>query len=248
MIGPGSKFGSALKFSSGIGSCSGARAKFTEYLDGRLTGREMQRVTRHLEGCVECASEFDAQRQMLRALGSLGPISGKTKEPADMLLRIRVAISQERAQRSRGVFAQWGLAWRNTVGPFLLQLSAGFASAVLLLGMVTVLVGMFARPVPASAQDEPLGMATAPRFLYLSSNGPNADQIGTVDGPVVVEAYVDGSGKVYDYRIVTGPTDSETRSQVENMLLFSVFEPARSFGQPVRGLAVISFSGVSVRG
>jgi hypothetical protein len=32
------------------------------------------------------------------------------------------------------------------------------------------------------------------------------------------------------------------------MLLFSVFEPARRFGQPVRGLAVLSFSGVSVRG
>jgi hypothetical protein len=32
------------------------------------------------------------------------------------------------------------------------------------------------------------------------------------------------------------------------MLLTSRFEPARFFGQPVRGLAVLSFSGVSVRG
>jgi hypothetical protein len=30
-------------------------------------------------------------------------------------------------------------------------------------------------------------------------------------------------------------------------LLFSVFEPARVFGQPVRGLAVMSFTGISVR-
>jgi len=59
---------------------------------------------------------------------------------------------------------------------------------------------------------------------------------------------VNGDGRVYDYRIVSGPTDPATRSQVENMLLYSVFEPARFFGQPVRGLAVISFSGVSVRG
>jgi hypothetical protein len=35
---------------------------------------------------------------------------------------------------------------------------------------------------------------------------------------------------------------------VENLLLTSVFEPVRFFGQPVRGLAVISFAGVSVRG
>ena len=38
------------------------------------------------------------------------------------------------------------LVWRNTVGPFLLQAAAGFASAVLLLGTVTVLVGMFTQP------------------------------------------------------------------------------------------------------
>jgi len=47
---------------------------------------------------------------------------------------------------------------------------------------------------------------------------------------------------------VSGPTDQQTRAEVENLLLFSVFEPARFFGQPVRGLAVMSFSGVSVRG
>jgi hypothetical protein len=74
------------------------------------------------------------------------------------------------------------------------------------------------------------------------------NEIGAVSGPVVVEAYINGAGRVYDYRIVSGPTDEATRSQIENLLLFSVFEPARFFGQPVRGLAVLSFSGVSVRG
>jgi len=229
-------------------SCSSVRARFAEYLDSRLTGREMQRVTKHLESCAKCAGEFEAERRMLSALSSLGPVSGKAKAPEDLLLRIRVKISQERAQRRRGRMERWELAWRNTVGPFLLQLSAGFASAVLLLGTVGLVVGMFAHPEHASAQDEPLGMATAPKFLYNSGAAPDVDQIGTVNGPVVVEAYVNGSGRVYDYRIVSGPTDQQTRAEVENMLLFSVFEPARFFGQPVRGLAVLSFSGVSVRG
>jgi len=228
--------------------CSGVQARFAEYLDGRLTGREMQRVAKHLENCTRCANEFEAERRMLRALASLGPVSGKAKEPADLLLRIRVAISQERAQRNRSKMEEWQLAWQNSVGPFLFRLSAGFASAVLLLGTVGVLVGMFAHPEPASAQDEPLGMATAPRFLYHSGATPDVDNIGTVNGPVVVEAYVDGAGRVYDYRIVSGPTDAQTRAEVENLLLFSVFEPARFFGQPVRGLAVMSFAGVSVRG
>jgi hypothetical protein len=228
--------------------CSGVRAGFAEYLDGRLTGHEMQHITLHLESCGKCATDFEAERRTVSMLALLGPVSGKAKEPDDLVLRIRVAISQERASRRRGTLARWDLAWRNTVGPFLLQLSAGFASAVLLLGTVGILVGMVAHPERASAQDEPLGMATAPRLLYHSDASSDVDQIGTVNGPVVVEVYVNGSGRVYDYRIMSGPTDPQTRAQVESLLLFSVFEPARFFGQPVRGLAVLSFSGVSVRG
>ena len=185
---------------------------------------------------------------MMRALASLGTANGQPKAPENLMLRIRVAISQEQAERRRDRWAELQMAWQNTFGPFLLQLSAGLASAILLLGSVGLLVGMVAHPERASAQDEPIGMATGPRFLYQSGAAPDVDQIGTVNGPVVVEAYVNGSGRVYDYRIVNGPTDPQTRSQVENLLLFSVFEPARSFGQPVRGIKVMSFSGVSVKG
>jgi hypothetical protein len=92
-----------------------------------------------------------------------------------------------------------------------------------------------------------LGNATAPRLLYFS-NAPGSDETGAIDGPVVVEVCINPAGEVYDYRIVSGPTDATTRSQVENLLLFSRFAPARFFGQPVRGLAILSFSGVSVRG
>jgi hypothetical protein len=228
--------------------CSQARSKFADYLDSRLTGHEMQGMTAHLEACAECSREFEAERQMLGALASLGPVSGKAREPDNMVLRIRVAVSQERAQRQRSFMDSVEMVWRNSVGPFLLQLSAGFASAVLLIGTVALLVGMFAQPEHAAAQDEPLGMATAPRFLYTWEPSADSDEIGTKTGPVVVEVYVNDSGKVYDYRIVNGPTDRQTRAQVEDMLLFSVFEPARFFGQPVRGLKVLSFSGVSVRG
>jgi hypothetical protein len=145
------------------------------------------------------------------------------------------------------MFAGWDLAWKNTVGPFMLNAAGGFLSAVLLMGSVIFTVGMIAQPEQAQAvKDEPLGMASAPRLLYLSSEA-NGSSIGEAAG-VVVEAYVDDHGHVYDYRIVSGPTDEETRSQVEDLLLFSQFAPARFFGQPVRGLAVLSFSGVAVRG
>ena len=227
-----------------MNECMAVQTKFTEYLDGRLNGREMQSIAAHLEDCRECAGEWKSIERTQSSLAALGPVP----EPEDLPLRIRVAISHERARSRRSPFHALNLAWRNTVGPFLLQAAGGFASAVLLMGSVILLVGMFTQPEIAQASaDEPLGMATAPRFLYLSSV-VDGNEIGAVSGPVVVEAYVNGEGQVYDYRIVSGPTDEATRSQVENMLLWSRFEPARRFGQPVPGLAVLSFSGVSVRG
>jgi hypothetical protein len=227
-----------------MNGCNSIQEKFSEYLDGRLTGREMQRIGAHLAMCHACAGEWSQLKQMQMSLAQLGPVP----EPDGLLLRIRVAVSQERARSRKGILQTLQLAWSNTIGPFMLQAAAGFASAVLLLGTVTLLVSMVTRPEVAQAHDEPLGMATAPRFMYLSGAANSNNNMADVVGPVVVEAYINNVGEVYDYRIVSGPVDDATRSQVENLLLWSHFEPARFFGQPVRGLAVLSFSGVSVRG
>ena len=43
-----------------MNGCSAMQAKFSEYLDGRLNGREMQQIAAHLDGCRECAGEWDA--------------------------------------------------------------------------------------------------------------------------------------------------------------------------------------------
>jgi anti-sigma factor RsiW len=227
-----------------MNECMAVQEKFTEYLDGLLNGRDMQYVATHLGQCRKCAGEWDSIKQTQSSLAALGQVP----EPEDLPLRIRVAISHERARRHQSPFGAFNLAWRNTFGPFLLQAAGGFVSSVLLLGSVILLVGMFSQPQVAEASaDEPLGMASAPRFLYLA-DVVNQSQVEAVSGPVVVEAYINGAGQVYDYRIVSGPTDQVTRSQVENLLLWYHFEPARRFGQPIPGLAVVSFSGVSVRG
>jgi len=226
-----------------MNGCSEFQARFSEYLDGRLTGLEMQSVSAHIDSCRECATEWLSLRQIHAVLAGLGPVP----EPEDLPLRIRVAVSHERARRAKSSLQAVSLAWRNTVGPVLLQAAAGFASAVLLIGTVAVAVGIVAKPQMARAGDEPLGAATAPRLIY-SVAGTGDNDMAALPAPVVVEAYVNDSGQVYDFSIVSGPDDPSTRSEVENLLLQSVFEPARFWGQPVRGVAVLSFSGVSVRG
>lgn len=239
--------------------CKSTRERFSAYLDGALSGVAMQQTAAHLETCAECKREFAGWRAMQSALAQLGP----AKAPADLALRLRVAISQERSHTPRENLARWHVRWQNTLAPFLLRASAGFASAVLLIGTAALLVGAFASPQPVEARDASPNASTSPTFLYsmLASSTPFASdaayherrgavRAGTVESssPVIVEAYVNRDGRVYDYRIISGPDTPASRAQIENMLLFSVFEPARVFGEPVRGVAVLSFSGVSVQG
>jgi len=227
-----------------MNGCNQVLANLTEYMDGRMTGVEMQRIDAHLDSCRDCVQEFEAQRAVQSSLSLLGPVP----EPADLSLRIRVALSRESARSRRSLLTAWDLAWKNSVGPFLLQAGAGFASATVLLGTVILLITVFAKPQAAQATpDEPLGDATAPHLLGFS-DAEGGNQIDAINSPVMVEAYVNATGYVYDYRILSGPVDDTTRTQVENLLLRSTFAPARFFGQPVRGLVVLSFSDVSVRG
>ena len=226
-----------------MSSCNAIRAQFSDYLDGSLTGVAMQSVAGHLAGCRDCAAEFGQWRSLQQSLANLGPM----RPPAELALRIRVALSQELSKTPRNALAGWKVRWQNTVAPFLLQASAGLASSLVLVGTMAFLIGAFAAPEPASARDEPLGMATSPHFLY-STVEANAGTVSGKGAPVTVEVYVDPQGRVYDYDIVSGPNDLATRADLETLLLSSKFEPAQWFGQPVRGVAVLSFAGVSVQG
>ena len=225
-----------------MNKCADLREQFSDYLDGAVTGAAMQEIAAHLEACSGCAAEFAEWRIAQSLISSIGP----AKAPADLGLRLRVALSQESANTAQEKFARGRIRWQNTFLPWIWQVTAGFASTVALLGGVALLIGMFASPEPLLARDEPLGMASSPRFLYTSLEP--AGGVGDLDHPVVVQAFVNGEGRVYDYVIVSGNADAKTRSQLEDTLLFSVFAPAQIFGQPVRGTVVLSFSGVSVAG
>ena len=222
--------------------CKKFRSSFSVYLDGAVNGRQMQQIARHLETCTGCASEFAALRSMQQSLSALGP----AKAPADLGLKLRLAISHERAKKQSSWLDALSLKWDNAVRPMLVQVSAGFAGAVILIGGIGLLLGMVAAPEPVMANDEPLGAMTAPHYLYSTVN-PSAI-VSDHDSVIVVEAMVNAQGQVYDYHIVSGPEDAAVNTQVVNQLLVSVFQPASVFGAPVRGRVVLTFSGISVRG
>ncbi len=224
--------------------CTGFRKLFSPYLDGRVSGSEMRALTCHVEECAACAWEYAALQRTQQLLANLRP----AKAPADLALKLRVAISREAAQRQRPRFARYqGLLVRleNALNAFMVPATAGLVSAVLCFGL---LLGFFALPAElrASSGDVPLMLYTAPQ-LQQSAFGTSLGNMG--DNAVVVEADVDANGRVEDYRILSQPDDAQAvLPQLKNLLIFTTFRPALSMGRPTTGTAVLSFSKVSVKG
>ena len=81
--------------------------------------------------------------------------------------------------------------------------------------------------------------------------GVEERSVAPIGDALVVEAFVSESGRVQDYRILSAPQGYEKAklgSRLENILIFTVFQPARAFGRPTTGRAVLSFSRISVKG
>ena len=222
-------------------NCVEARKQFSPYLDGQMSGRDMSALSNHVEGCSGCAHEYRAMQRTQQLLADLGT----KKAPADLALKLRVAISRETARQRRWQFERILVRLENGLNAFMVPATAGLVTAVLIFGL---LLGFFALPaqLQASSSDVPLMLYTGPQ-LEQSVFGTSLGSIG--DDSVVIEAYVDANGRVQDYRILSQPDDAQAvLPQVKNLLIFTTFRPALSMGVPTSGRAVISFSKISVKG
>jgi hypothetical protein len=221
--------------------CANTRGEFSAYLDGAMSGVEMTAMVAHLENCGECVAEFDAWQDVQSALVQFGP----AQAPAQLQARLRTALAGE---AERGTHLTWisrlKRAWEPTVAPLVLRVSGGLAAAILLVGSLGY---VFAAPIAVQANDDGLADLRAPRYLY--SQVPALPIETKHDVPVVVEAKVDASGRVYDFTLLEGPSDdAKLRSVLSQNLLASIFRPAMVFGTPVPGRVVLTFTGVSVHG
>lgn len=219
-----------------MSDCASIRSQFSEYLDGAISGTAMHSIAGHLEHCEECSAEFAEYRALQMVLCSVGP----AKPPADLGLRLRVAISQEKARTVRKRIEAWQLYWQNSLAPVLVRGGAGLASAIILLGALALMIGAVAAPVPVAATEATAETITSPQFLY--TIGGTGSQ-STFSRPVLVEAAISQTGKVYGYRILAGPSSKNVREALDAILLQSRFTPASFSGQPVPGHAILSLSG-----
>ena len=226
-------------------NCADYKKMLSLYLDGQVSGAEMNLLTHHMEACPDCTKEYAELRRTQQLLMALR----KAKPPANLSLQLRLAISREskqaRRRRLEGVFVRMS----NALNGFMVPATAGVLSAVLTFGL---LLGFFALPrqLEASSSDVPLMLYTGPQMdqsVFGTSLGTSFSTAG--DDSVLIEAYVNAAGRVEDYRILSEPDDANAvLPQIKNLLIFTTFRPALAMGRPTAGRMVISFSKVSVKG
>jgi hypothetical protein len=202
----------------------------------------MRFLTEHMTECDTCSREYSLMRYTQMAVGGLK----RKQPPPELTLRLRVLVSREAARRRRPLLAKVQMRFAQVTSWSMAPATAGALSAMVVLGL---LIGFFAAPAPlqASSDDVPTRLYTPPQLV----TSPFSCSCSPGGNSVVVEALVDESGRVQDYRILSAPENYDRRkleSRLENMLIFAVFQPARAFGRPTTGRAILSFSKVVVKG
>ncbi|HZW94979.1 MAG TPA: zf-HC2 domain-containing protein [Candidatus Eremiobacteraceae bacterium] len=221
--------------------CAQAKGLLSPYLDGAVTGAEMQALQAHLDRCPACMREYKLVRQTQQLLTSVA----RVKQPADLGLKLRLAISREAALTRRPRYEALRMRIENTLQAFMVPATAGLVCALLIFGLVTAILAI-PGPLQANNQDVPLVLNTGPE-LQQSVFGTTLSSMNT--DSLVIEAYVDKNGRVQDYKILSDPGESQALlPQVKRMLIFTTFRPAMSMGRPISSRAVLSFSRISVQG
>jgi hypothetical protein len=159
--------------------------------------------------------------------------------PAGLNTSLRVVASRERKRLVEGhslrqICATWldrtRLTLQDMLRPLMLPATGGVFSAVVLFSMWVVPT----YPLRAKTTiDIPTSLSTSVETI----NGSVG--LGLRDS-VLVDVDVDDQGRFVDYQVVSGASvvsDPTTRRRMENLLWFTKFAPATSFGMPMAGKA-----------
>jgi hypothetical protein len=238
--------------------CHTVRTRLAGYLDDAISGPapadERVHVREHLESCASCREELQRFRKLAVLLSRLP----RRVPPADLAVRIRVAaaqstVAQDIPSRLRKMRDRAEILLDNVFRPLTVPATGGFFSAILVFVLVLQLIAP-GISVHAVSNDVPLNILRPAQLITLSdypqSWAPEKHDLElSLPHGLLLDVTVDQHGQMVGYQILSGPTSTDLRHQLDQMLLFSRFRPMLSFGRPTAGGHVIlSFSAVRVRG
>src|SRR3989454_8789615 len=107
-------------------TCAQAKSLFSPYLDGAVTGTQMHAISQHLQFCALCRREYISLQQTQQLLAKVG----SRRAPADLALKLRVAVSQEAAHARRPLLQNFVVRLEIALNAFMVPATAGLATAV----------------------------------------------------------------------------------------------------------------------
>ena len=211
-------------------SCSEIRSKFSDYIDGVCPAETMHSVRYHLTHCAACTSELNRYDALHAELSHLS----RQQVTQQLALRLRVQVSQE---LHRNLFQRLTVRLENLFRPVLFPSVAGTLVALI---CIVLMLGAGA-PQASNIPDVPL--ITPPRIQVLPPM-----ELNTGAQPLVLVTYINAQGRVTSYKILSGQQSPGLMQRLDQMMYYSLFQPATSFGQPTDGQVVLSFRTITVRG
>jgi hypothetical protein len=221
-------------------SCENVQELISSYLDRTGECDERDKALAHLKACPACHGRYESMRRNRAALRNLPRVAA----PPALTTNLRVIASHARARQLAN--ASWGarlhywsgivkLKFDNLMKPVALPAVGGLIAATLMFGMILPGISFghnFMNDLPSDVFTGPggkvVGDGPRPRLEPVSADSR---------ARIVVVLTIDYQGRVCDYSVTRGKLTPE----VQNFILFSVFDPATSFGRPTWGRVQVEF-------
>ncbi|MGA2843965.1 MAG: anti-sigma factor [Candidatus Acidiferrales bacterium] len=230
-------------------NCRDAARRLPGYMDGAIPSKDHAIVREHLDSCGECRDLLESYRRLSVCLAKVEQVA----PPADLAMRIRVQAAHSVSPwvSIRRTWSSAFLGFQDIFSRLAVPATGGILTALVVFVLIVqnVLIGV---PMGVVANDLPLNLVQPARLESLAPfpvPGVVATEGHPDSGVLVLQATLNAQGEVVSYNILSGPSDSAVRHQIDQVLLFSRFRPELSFGRPTDGGQVlISFSEVHVHG
>lgn len=228
-------------------NCNSVRSALWDYAAESLGESERGSVAVHLANCRECNLHRAEVRSLRTGLRSM---PGKNVSSL-LATRLQVIASRERsrlllrrdlAARLDDLRASARLLFDNLLRPLAVPAAGGILASFFCIVMILDALHFH----PEWQPDIPVSLFTQVTIEGLSPF--------SVDGPdVTMQLTVDANGAVSDFELPSDGNNAHRASpqemrEIGNMVLFSTFTPATSFGQRVSGKIVIGSRHINIRG
>jgi hypothetical protein len=231
-------------------NCREMESLLAGYVDGAIRSRDHVTVREHLDSCAPCREQLESYHRLAVCLAKVEPVA----VPADLALKIRVQASQVRpaAARLGWLWFQVSRWFEDILEPLAVPATGGILTALVVFVFLVqnILVGL---PMSGVVQNDlPLNLVQPASLVSLAPfpvPGIAGNEGQPNSGALLLEATLNAEGEVVFYKILSGPSDTVVKHQIDQVLLFSRFRPQLSFGVPTDGGRVLlNFSEVRVRG